>query len=95
MLQSPQSPPQMSPVEPASASTKAPAPAPATASVSEPLNAQPASLLAGLRFGTPTLPTPSSVSVSASAASSSTAVMPAHTSANPHQPRSFKRRAGP
>ena len=94
MLQSPQSPPQMSPVEPASASTKAPAPVPAAATVLEPVSAQPPSSLAGLRPGTPTLPTPSAVSMSASAVSSSTAVMPAHTSFKQHQPGSCKRRAG-
>ena len=94
MLQSPQSPPQMSPVEPASASTKSPAPAPSAATVSKPVSAQPPSSLAGLRPGTPTLPTTSAVNVSVSAASSSTAVIVAHTSPKPHQPRSFKRRAG-
>ena len=72
----------------------APAPAPAAATVSEPVSAQLPSSLAWLRPGTLTLPTPSAVNVSVSAASSSTVVMPAHTSPKPHQPRSFKRRAG-
>ena len=94
MLQWPQSPQQMSPVEPASASTEAPSPAPAAATVSEPVSAQPLSSLAGPRPGTPTLKTLSAVSVSASAAFSTTAVMPAHTSPKPHQPRSFKLRVG-
>ena len=94
ILQSPQSPPQMSPVKPASASTEAPAPAPTAATASEKVSAQLYSSLAGLRPGTPTLPTPSAVNVSVSAASSSTAVMQARTSFKPHQPRSFKRRTG-
>ena len=91
MLHSPQSPPQMSPVEPVSASTEVPSPAPAAATVSEPVSTQPSSSLAGLRPGTPTLPTLSAVIVSVSAASLSTAVMPAHTSP---KPRRVKRRAG-
>ena len=94
MMQSPQSPPQMSCVEPASASRNTPAHAPAAATVSEPVIAQPPSSLAGLRPGTPTLPTLAAVSVSVSAASFSTAVMQAHTSPKQHQPRRFKHRAG-
>ena len=94
MLQSLQSPLQISPVEPASVSTEVSTPAPAATTVSEPVSAQFPSSFAGLRPGTPTLPTLSAVSVSASAASSSTAVMPAYTSPKQHQPRSFKRRAG-
>ena len=94
MLQSPQSPPKMSPVEPASVSTEATAPAPVAASVTELVGGQPSSPLAGQRPGSLKFPTQSAVSVSASAASSSTAVMPAHTRPKPHQPRSLKRRAG-
>ena len=54
----------------------------------------PSSSLDGVRPGTSTVPTPSSVSVSLSAVSSSTAVMNVHTSSKPYQPRSFKRRNG-
>ena len=93
-LQSPQSPPQMFPVEPASASTEASALAPAATTASEPVSAQPSSSLAGLRLGTQTLPTPSAVNVIVSASFSSTAVMPAHTSPKPHQPHSVMRHAG-
>lgn len=79
MQQSPLSSPQMSCVEPASATTESYAVALVTATLTQPVNAQPPLPLARLRLGTLKIPTFSAVSVNDSAALFSTAVIPTLT----------------